>query len=213
MLFTSAVLAAASLATFASAADHQVVVGGAAGLVYTPSNITAAVGDTVTFLFETRNHTATQSGFADPCNLLVNATTGATGFDSGFVPVAANATQIPAWTVEVLVLTPIWVFCRQGNHCQQGMVFSVNAATTGNKTFEAFRNNAMGSTGTTTPGGTTAISSGVGATAAGSLSSADAPSSTSTSADSATTTGAAAISRPAATWSLLGLGIVGLFML
>src|ERR1700761_487775 len=31
---------------------------------------------------------------------------------------------------------PLWFFCGQANHCQQGMVFSVNANA--NKTFDAY---------------------------------------------------------------------------
>jgi hypothetical protein len=57
------------------------------------------------------SHTATQSTFAKPCALLQNATSGQQGFDSGFVPVAANATQNPAWTIKVTNTTPIWVYC------------------------------------------------------------------------------------------------------
>jgi plastocyanin len=37
------------LAAVAHAADHRIVVGGPNTLAYTPSNITAAVGDTITF--------------------------------------------------------------------------------------------------------------------------------------------------------------------
>jgi plastocyanin len=168
MLFSFATsLLIASLA-LVKAEDHKIVVGGSAGLVFTPESITAAVGDTVTFEFQTKNHTVTQSAFATPCNLLTNTTTNAVGFNSGFVPVAANATAFPAWTLEVTVATPIWFFCAQANHCASGMVGAINAATTGAKTFAAFKALAMGqnSTGTTT-GGTAATSAngdGIGAT-------------------------------------------------
>ncbi|KZT39687.1 hypothetical protein SISSUDRAFT_984497, partial [Sistotremastrum suecicum HHB10207 ss-3] len=104
---------------------------------YIPSNITANPGDTVSFEFVTKNHTVTQSTFAAPCSQLVNATTGAVGINSGYQPVAANATVVPSWTFQVLDTNPLWFFCLQGSHCQQGMVFSINA--TPNKTFEAFQ--------------------------------------------------------------------------
>jgi plastocyanin len=39
---------------------HQVVVGGPGKLYYTPSNITAQVGDIVQFQFQQKNHTVTQ---------------------------------------------------------------------------------------------------------------------------------------------------------
>lgn len=47
---------------------HTVIVGGDAGLVYTPSEIVAAVGDVVHFVFMKNNHTVTQSTFDKPCN-------------------------------------------------------------------------------------------------------------------------------------------------
>ena len=51
-----------------SANTHYVTVGGSAGLVYSPEYITANVGDTVVFQFGTKNHTLTQSSFAQPCS-------------------------------------------------------------------------------------------------------------------------------------------------
>jgi plastocyanin len=39
---------------------HTVMVGGASGLVYTPSNITAQPGDIIQFQFQVKNHTVTQ---------------------------------------------------------------------------------------------------------------------------------------------------------
>src|SRR5262249_23511872 len=51
-----------------SATTHDVWVGGTAGLVYTPENIDAAVGDVVVFHYGTKNHTVTQSTFAEPCS-------------------------------------------------------------------------------------------------------------------------------------------------
>ena len=46
--FLTSSLALVSLVSVVRAVDHQVVVGGTAGLVYTPSNITAAVGQSAT---------------------------------------------------------------------------------------------------------------------------------------------------------------------
>jgi len=69
--------------TSGTSTDHKVVVGGST-VTYTPSNITAQVGDTVTFQFMQKNHTATQSTFADPCRALtLTSTSGQVGFDSG----------------------------------------------------------------------------------------------------------------------------------
>lgn len=49
-------------------------------LGYTPESITAAVGDMVMFVFMQKNHTVTQSTFADPCRKMDG------GMDSGFMP-------------------------------------------------------------------------------------------------------------------------------
>jgi plastocyanin len=127
--------------------DHRVIVGGPNLLLYTPSNITAQPGDTVTFEFRVKNHTATQSAFATPCRPLAD-TTGKIGFDSGFMPVANDATVFPTYTVKINDTAPVWVYCRQTGHCGMGMVFSVNADEKSTNTFEAFRANAIKQNGT-----------------------------------------------------------------
>jgi len=58
-----------------SCMTHDVMVGGSAGLVYTPEQITANVGDTVIFTFGVKNHTATQSTFAQPCIKMAGGST------------------------------------------------------------------------------------------------------------------------------------------
>ena len=64
--------------------------------------------------------------------------TPALGIDSGFMPVAANATEIPQWSFQVTnASAPLWFFCRQTGHCAKGMVFAVNP--TAAKSFEAFQ--------------------------------------------------------------------------
>jgi plastocyanin len=116
--------------------------------LFQPNNIVAQPGDTVTFEFRQKNHTATQSTFADPCKPLVN------GFASGFKPVGDGVTDFPTFTVPVNDTKAVWVYCAQGNHCSSGMVFAINAETTGPNTFEAFRAKAMGSTSSLTPSNT-----------------------------------------------------------
>jgi plastocyanin len=103
--FTSAAIA--TLATAASAAQFNVTVGAGGILAYSPSSINASVGDTVTFIFNPKNHTVTQSTFTAPCEPMVG------GIDSGFMPVAANATSDPTMEITVNATTPLWFFCHQ----------------------------------------------------------------------------------------------------
>jgi hypothetical protein len=83
----------------------KVVVGGSAGLVYTPDTIEAAIGDMVIFTFESQNHTATQSAFTTPCEKLAG------GMDSGFMPNLNNSVvPPPQMAMQVTVATPICKF-------------------------------------------------------------------------------------------------------
>lgn len=133
--------------TSQSSTNHQVTVGSGSSLVYNPSNITAQPGDTITFQFMAKNHTVTQSSFNAPCLKLALSSGGSkTGFDSGFMPVSANATTFPEFTITVNDTAPIWVYCRQTGHCGQGMVFSVNAVEPND--FVAFQARAIAINGT-----------------------------------------------------------------
>ena len=93
-------------------------------------------GTDMLFVFShQKNHTATQSSFGAPCRPLAETSqSGQVGFDSGFMPVAGNATSFPTYTVQVNDSAPIWVFCAQTGHCGKGMVFSANAIETGSNT-------------------------------------------------------------------------------
>lgn len=142
--------------TSGTSTDHKVVVGGST-LTYTPSNITAQIGDTVTFQFMQKNHTATQSTFADPCRALtLTSTSGQVGFDSGFMAVASTATTFPTYTVKINDTAPIWVYCKQSGHCGQGMVFSVNAVESGANSYAAFKAQAIQLNGTSSSATSTA---------------------------------------------------------
>lgn len=145
----------------ASGAIHTVVVGASGALTYSPSELTAQPGDTVVFQFQAKNHTITQSSFAAPCRKLAStSTTGQVGFDSGFMPVAANSSDFPTYSIVVNDTTPIWAYCRQTGHCGSGMVFAINAndSTGSTKSFTDFVNNAKtlngtGSSSTPAPAG------------------------------------------------------------
>ncbi|KJA16243.1 hypothetical protein HYPSUDRAFT_148004 [Hypholoma sublateritium FD-334 SS-4] len=173
--------------------DHRITVGANGALAYSPPNITASIGDTVTFEFHPKNHTVTQSNFLNPCEPL-QASTGTTGFKSGFVPVAADATTFPTFQITINDTAPIWGYCGQTGHCAAGMVFSINAVESGPNNFENFLSLAEETANATT------TSSGAG--------SATAPVSSPTSSDTSD-----AISPRASIPIAFGLGFSGLLAL
>ncbi|KAI0045385.1 hypothetical protein FA95DRAFT_1495490 [Auriscalpium vulgare] len=118
-------------ASVSAQTNFQVQIGANQGLTFDPPTVTAAVGDTISFLFMAKNHTVTQSSFAAPCQSLAG------GIDSGFQPVAAGATSVPSLTVTVNQTTPLWFYCKQTGHCEKGMVFAVNP--TAAKSFAMFQ--------------------------------------------------------------------------
>jgi len=131
----SVIAALASVAAVSAQQNFTVIVGGNGALTFNPTTVNAAVGDTIAFQFQSKNHTVTQSTFTSPC---VTMTTPVAGIDSGFMPVAAGATSFPEWSLTVTNdSVPLWFYCRQTGHCKQGMVFAVNP--TENKTFAAFQ--------------------------------------------------------------------------
>lgn len=130
---------AAATGATGSGTVHQVVVGGTGKLLFTPDHITAAEGDVVQFVFKAKNHTATQSSFAQPCSPLAG------GFDSGYQPSDDAGPNFPTSSFTVTnASAPVWFYCKQGNHCQAGMVFAINANDNSDKSFANFQNNAKG---------------------------------------------------------------------
>ncbi|KAI0929065.1 hypothetical protein AcW2_004876 [Taiwanofungus camphoratus] len=117
-------------------------------LTYNPSSVNATVGDTLFFEFLSKNHTITQSTFAAPCSNFTFPN-GTTGLDSGFQFVAANATNFPGYSFTITnASAPLWFYCRQTGHCENGMVFAVNP--TAQKSFTAFQAAAMATNANTT---------------------------------------------------------------
>ncbi|THG93168.1 hypothetical protein EW145_g8450, partial [Phellinidium pouzarii] len=139
----SSLFSLTALAPLALAAVHDISVGGlnaenAPLFAFWPNNIQADIGDTLRFTFHVKNHSVTQSSFQEPCSKL----DGSIGFDSGFFPLPSMDTNFPTFEVVVNNTEPIWGYCRQINppnptHCQSGMVFAVNAPSSGN-TFSKF---------------------------------------------------------------------------
>jgi plastocyanin len=129
---------------------HTVIVGGPGKLTFEPSQLAAQPRDVVVFEFRQKNHTVTQSTFADPCRKM--SASGATGFDSGFFPVAADLTSgFPTWNLTINDTAPIWGYCRQqvpASHCGAGMVFAINSVESSDRNFTAFQNVAKALNGT-----------------------------------------------------------------
>jgi len=141
----AAILFAAT--SLVSAAEFNVLVGkadnGSAALVFSPEQVKAKVGDRINFQFHPKNHTVTQSSFAEPCTRQRNTATNELGVDSGFMVVPPGSKEVPVWTVEVKQDTsPIWMFCNQDKHCNSGMVFAINAPDSGDKTYSAYKEKA-----------------------------------------------------------------------
>jgi plastocyanin len=93
---------------------------GQGGTTFTPNNVTAAIGDTVTFKWApaTGNHTVTQSTRDALCTRKDPV---ATSFASG---VKAGA-QNPVFSVKVNDTNPIWFYCAVLTHCVKGGMFGV----------------------------------------------------------------------------------------
>jgi len=124
----------------------KVTVGGPGILAFNPPHVQALPRDTIVFEFHEKNHTVTQSAFASPCAKLNS--NGSAGFDSGFFPVAANATTFPTWNLTINDTSPIWAYCRQPTHCGSGMVFAVNSDESSARNFSAFQSLAEALNGT-----------------------------------------------------------------
>jgi len=132
MLFSTA-LAVTALAGTAFAKDITVGVG-KNGLTFEPSEVKAEVGDTVWFKFWPKNHSVAQANFAKPCEPLDG------GLWSGFVPTQETA-KASSWTFSYNVTNataPVWFYCSQGQHCQNGMVGVINPPANPNRTLKAF---------------------------------------------------------------------------
>ncbi|KAL1989665.1 hypothetical protein VTN49DRAFT_6862 [Thermomyces lanuginosus] len=143
-------LSVSSLAAFAQAQAegmvkvHVVKVGWNGELLFSPENVKADVGDIVQFQFYPKNHSVVQSTFDNPCLPISETKPDAAGFHSGYMPVAEDAAELPVFSIRVNDTKPIWAYCSQGQHCENGMVFAINAAETGEKSFTNFKSLAMG---------------------------------------------------------------------
>ena len=133
-------------------------------LTFSPNNIRVNVGEAVQFQFLSGNHTVTQSTFDQPCQPIAMHSN-VTGFHSGFQPAAASANQrmMSTFTIIVNNTNPVWAYCAQGRHCENGMVMVINEPTAPgtNRTLANYRA-AAAQANTVVPGGGLAPNGGTG---------------------------------------------------
>ena len=137
-MFAASLIAIPLISVVAAQQVHEVIVGGAAPnqISYQPYALSAAIGDIVRFTFKQKNHTVTQTSFANVCHPLLDEYTQKPVVDSGFQPVAADQTsEFPTWNYTVTTTEPVWMYCRQTGHCGQG---KLNNARTSDRLLTAF---------------------------------------------------------------------------
>ncbi|KAK7006098.1 hypothetical protein R3P38DRAFT_2728315, partial [Favolaschia claudopus] len=137
MLFKAVLLA---LIPAIVAVDHPVTVAQGGALTFTPNQVVADPGDTITFTFVSKNHTVTTTNFSGAVCPPPDGGVGPNGFDSGFLPVVG--TDTPQFVFTVVDTEPHFAACKQGGgtHCQAGMTFALNP--TEEMTFAEFDANA-----------------------------------------------------------------------
>ncbi|EEH50534.1 uncharacterized protein PADG_06613 [Paracoccidioides brasiliensis Pb18] len=123
---------------------HTVQVGNAEGTQrFYPDSLKVEPGSMVQFQFHPKNHSVSQSTWEQPCSPIGASNGSHPAIRSGFLPVLPDAAQMPVFTVMVHDSNPIWLFCGQTNHCQNGMVMVINPPEGADKGIEAFRSAAM----------------------------------------------------------------------
>ncbi|OAA57575.1 Cupredoxin [Niveomyces insectorum RCEF 264] len=170
MQFTT--LALSALLGLASAQTQVTVVEVSSknnSLTFSPDNIKVSANSMVQFQFLAGNHTVTQSTFDEPCQP-ISLFSNVTGFHSGFVPVAASANtgSVPTYTIMINNTNPIWVYCAQAKHCENGMsmVINENTAANSSRSLTNYKAAAVKAT-TVVPSGTESGTSGSTTTSSG----------------------------------------------
>jgi plastocyanin len=111
---TTAAPGASSSTASSGSAVHSVAVG-MGGLSFTPSTISAKVGDQVEFTFVSSGHSVAAGSFGKPCAPAEG------GFFSGTVSPGGQP-----WTITVNNTNPLFFYCATSGHCQAGMVGVIN---------------------------------------------------------------------------------------
>ncbi|KAF9463424.1 hypothetical protein BDZ94DRAFT_1258774 [Collybia nuda] len=141
MLFVKALLL--SVAPVALAVSHAVTIGLNNTLTFTPNQLVAAIGDTITFTVVARNHSTTTTNFSGKVCPPPPGGVGATGWDSGFMSDLDGS--LPHFTYTVVDTLPHFAACMQnaGAHCKAGMTFALNPTT--DQSYDQFLANAKAS--------------------------------------------------------------------
>lgn len=104
---------------------HNVTVG-AQGSFYDPPTVSAALNDTVNFIFVGPVHSVVQAAFNNPCSPLPR------GFSSGLVKRDESGPP-PIWSLKITNVTVgIWFYCENTipvPHCASGMVGAINPSS------------------------------------------------------------------------------------
>ncbi|KAF3007705.1 hypothetical protein E8E13_009553 [Curvularia kusanoi] len=144
MLFSTILAAGLAQAMTASAATMMVTVAANNKFQFTPNSVTAQPGDMVAFNFVAQNHSIVSSTANNPCQPERNAIFSdfqpipgnPNGSPNGGAAAAGNkgknrnnnrqASNTPMFMVPITDNQPIYIYCSQAQHCQQGMVMVIN---------------------------------------------------------------------------------------
>lgn len=82
------------------------------------------------YLQGAQNHSVVRAAFSNPCTPIANVNSSASNaFFSGFMPTnrtKATGQDTLVYNVIVKDTSPMWYYCSQGKHCQEGMVGVIN---------------------------------------------------------------------------------------
>nr|GAT54333.1 predicted protein [Mycena chlorophos] len=121
-------------------ANFVVQVGFNNQLAFNPATVVADIGDVITFVVVSRNHSSTTTNFdGDVCPPPAGGV-GPNGWDSGFLSDLDGS--LPTFNYTVVDTAPHFAACMQaaGAHCHAGMTFALNPTT--EQTYQQFLKNA-----------------------------------------------------------------------
>ncbi|KAF9879151.1 extracellular serine-rich protein [Colletotrichum karsti] len=111
-------------------ATHTVAVG-ASGFQFSPSKVTANVGDTIEWIFYPDGHSVIRAEYGFPCTPYEYIDIGRQGFYSGPEPVKAITNDMPRYRVRVNDTDPIFFYCGAPGSCyKEKMIGVINENST-----------------------------------------------------------------------------------